>query len=660
MRGMKSDKRVTLKKAFLLIAIFAVALSFLYFKNGHYVPVELRIYGAFPGQCHYKFSWDTGGGFNSYQTVGVAIDSAKEYQSIILPFSTVYGLKLIPTDSLCGATINKITAISEVDTVPVYESINAKQAIAGSENGSVIVSNLEIKHTRFEPRIFALQVFLALLITWIIYLLVKLRVMLNKPDWRSVGRFVFLENGRKRFWLFFAISFTLFFCWLLGQWPGALTPDSLWQWMQTKNLDLQDDHPYVSSLYVFFLSQLMDTPAVVGLFQILMMSVLGSFILWYLNKNGLKSYLTWIFLFIWVLSIPICTYNVTLWKDIPFSILNCFWAFLCYYLYNNKQKGRTVVIGVKPVLLLSVVLIFTGFVRHNGVLLLPLIPLAMFVFRLLERRKVYLFSVSTLILYLILKLAVPPLLDVKPINPAFSSLSWKINPIASLFHNKLMQLNKTYYSDDYERDIRIFSKIINVDSLKRCYVPEHGSSLIMQVRTDLSDETVDSVNNLFYRLIAVNLPAYFADRAYLFTTMAASLGSSTYSNYIVDNEYIHNSIASYHWPGKLTLFEHPYSPKIGFLSEIQNWLIGISSVFPFRLAVWNHFLPIFLLLLAFFLYKYVPASALGSFIILFQVPFIIVTAGAPDFRYLYFVYIYSIFIIPMAWQEYRERRKAAC
>lgn len=644
------NRKSILLKISLLLLVFSVSLLFLYLKNDYYVPTELRLYGNFSDSAKYRFSWDTGNGFNDYETVDIEMDSSKEYHSIYLPYLTVYGLRLKPADSLCKGTINKIIVLSELDTNEI--------AFTQNREGDITVNNLEIRHTRFEPKLFGIQVFIALLFAWVFYEIITLKRRFNKPDWKSALRYIFVEGQRARFWIFFGVSFVIFFCWLLGQWPGAMTPDSLWQWLQTKTLDFQDNHPYISSIYLVVLSQIWDSPAVVAILQIILMSALGSFIFWWLGSKGLKNYIIYIFFALWVTSIPIGLFNIILWKDIPFSLLAVFWAFYCFYLYyNKKQSTKIAPISLHTIIILSVTLIITGFVRHNGVLFLLLIPAVFFIFKLIERKRIYLLVIITIFLFSILKYLAPTILGVEPMNPVFGSLSWKINPIASLFHNKLLQGDKTYYSDDYERDKRIFGKMMNVDSIKKYYSPEHGGPLVVRIRTDINQEDVDSINNLFYKLVIANFPAYLSDRAYLFAAMTCSFGSSIYSNYIIRDDYIHSEIKSYNWVGGLTLFKYKYTPKIKQFFDLQTYIIGITGAHPLRLPIWNYLIPLFILLSALFLYKYIPGAAMSSFIMLFQVPFIILTAAAPDFRYLYFIYIYSIFIIPIGVLEYLEYLK---
>ena len=250
--------------------VFAATLLLLYLKNDYNVLTELRIYGDFGDSCKYKFSWDTGEGFNDYETIEIEIDSGKKYYPIDLPYLTIYGIRLTAANTMNNGIIQRLVVFSEVKSEEIQ--------FRSSSSGEIESTGLEIRHTRFEARLFGIQVFLALLFAWLFWELISLKKKLNKPDWKSVFNYVFRENGKIRFWIFFGISFSVFFCWLLGQWPGAMTPDSLWQWMQTKTLDFQDNHPYISSLYLVVLSQIWDCPAIVAIFQIILMSAFGSYI----------------------------------------------------------------------------------------------------------------------------------------------------------------------------------------------------------------------------------------------------------------------------------------------------------------------------------------------------------------------------------------------
>jgi hypothetical protein len=633
----------------ILMIVFSISLLFLYQKNDYYVLTELRLYGNFQETCKYQFSWDTGEGFNNYETIDIKIDSGVKYHSIYLPYLTIYSLKLIPWDSLSKGVIYKLELLSELDTNEIQFTPNL--------NGEILVKNMGLKNIRFEPKLFGIQIFISLIITWLFFEIINLRRRLNKPDWKSVVRCIFVDKKRTRFWIFFGISFTVFISWLLGQWPGAMTTDSLLQWLQTKSLDFQDNHPYMSSLYYVFLSQIWDNPAIVPIFQIIIMSALGSFIFWWLNNKGIKTYLIVIFFILWVTSIPVGLFNIILWKDIPFSILAVFWAFLCFYLFYNKKNGRVSILSTKSVIILSITLIITGFIRHNGILYLILIPILIFVFNLFERKKFYVFIISVFALFLIFKFFIPVILEVKPIKPFFSSLSWKVNPLASLYHNRLHQSEKSYYSYDYERDIRYLSKLINIDTMKKYYTPEHGVVLLLKANSHIKDMDIDSINSIYYKLMILNFPSFLADRAYLFGAMIFSYGCTIYVNDLSNYKFVKNEILNYNWKGGLTLYKYKYSPIINQLNAFQNDIYIKSASHPFRLPVWNYIFSLVLLFVVLIFYKYLPCSSLSSFVILFQVPFIILTAASPDFRYLYFVFLFSFFIIPISILEKQSLNK---
>ena len=46
------------------------------------------------------------------------------------------------------------------------------------------------------------------------------------------------------------------------------------------------------------------------------------------------------FYFLFITSIPIGLYTITLWKDIPFALLVVFWAFWFVKLVFEEERGR--------------------------------------------------------------------------------------------------------------------------------------------------------------------------------------------------------------------------------------------------------------------------------------------------------------------------------
>jgi hypothetical protein len=160
-------------------------------------------------------------------------------------------------------------------------------------------------------------------------------------------------------------------------------------------------HPVMNVIYYRFLQQFWDHFAVVGTVQIFFTSLLGSYIFYWLHKKGVPLYIIFPFYFLFITSIPTGLYTITLWKDIPFTLLVLFWAFWFVKLVFEKKEG-----GVRhsrrEIIILSLLLIAMGLFRYNGIVYFLIIPVGLTFLGILPPRKFLIGSVGTLILAVLL------------------------------------------------------------------------------------------------------------------------------------------------------------------------------------------------------------------------------------------------------------------
>ena len=184
-----------------------------------------------------------------------------------------------------------------------------------------------------------------------------------------------LDRRRRVFWICSAGSAAVFSLWLLAFWPGVMSVDSLKVWRAARLPEVMiNDHPLVFVLLYMYLQQIWDHVAVVPVFHVLMLSLLVGHVLSVLYRARIPAtVLTALFAGI-VCSIPVGLYNVVLWKDIPFALLVVFWAFTLADLYRQRRGGRLHV-GWNRALALFLLYLALGFIRHNGIVYLFVLPL---------------------------------------------------------------------------------------------------------------------------------------------------------------------------------------------------------------------------------------------------------------------------------------------
>lgn len=455
---------------------------------------------------------------------------------------------------------------------------------------------------------------------------------------------IFLDDSCWVFWLFMFISASIFTFWLLGQLPGAVSPDSFYQLSQTKTLVFNDAHPYVSSLYLLVLMQFHDSFLPVAIFQILATSFLVSYIFYFAVKNGVKFYLVLPFFLALFLSIPVGLFNIIIWKDVPFSLLVLFFGFLLFYLGFKKKKGEPVNWSFLKIILLSFLFIIMVMLRHNGLLFLVVLPLCIFLAKLMSKPVFLKFILCSAVFLVIFKVVIPMLITVQKNPAAFSSLVWKVTPLVSMVYSP------QYISDNSLRDREIVSKVVEPEVIQK-YLnsPSPWDIAAYTSFTNLSDEDVKAFNHLYYRAIIINLPLYLGERTQkLFILLSPRV--NVWANDYLTPEYLKSYV--YQWPGLGDYLS--FYPVKGILNQ-ELKLINFAQ--NFRPIIFDLLYPTLILLIILLLYRFLPISALVSFFFLSQLPFWLIMTISPEFRYLYSIFLAYFIIFPLILLELQLSRK---
>lgn len=243
----------------------------------------------------------------------------------------------------------------------------------------------------FDPLLFIQQVGFAVLCAYIVLSL--LGFVQRKGGWNAL-----FHGPRRVFWFMSVGALFCFFMWLLAYWPGHFTSDSIHIWWAARNPDLfLHEHPLMNVIYYRFLQQFWDHFAAVGIFQILVTALMGSYIFYDLHKKGLSWWFIMPFYLWFVTSVPVGLFNITLWKDIPFAATVLFWSYFFVMLKWNRTNGViTEIHGGWTALFL--LLLCTFLFRYNGLIYLVLIPLGLVLFRGVSLRKMAWLIISLLLI----------------------------------------------------------------------------------------------------------------------------------------------------------------------------------------------------------------------------------------------------------------------
>lgn len=567
-------------------------------------------------------------------TVDAVLTPQKVVHAIDLPLREIRSIQLEGTRDL-----DFLSAIRVAGKPLLHHSSKALNSRKHS------FDDLDIEQRQPNLLLRSLQVLGACLATWVTYLGMRYASRFRRPTLKGSLKAFFIDEKRWVFWCFWLVSGFTFATWFIGQWPGAMTGDSFDIWKQTQTLQFKDWHPFAYTLGVFFLTQLFKTPAIVGLIQTAFISGLGSYIFYFTIKRGAPLFLVLPLFVAFASSIAIGTLNLLVWKDVAFSYLVIFWAFVLYYL-GIRRSARPLPLTTNQTLVMATLFVLLCTVRHNGIVYAAFIPAAMVVYRLLPWRSLLKFTATSLIMFIVLQYGVGNWIGAyERTNKHAQSVNWKINPLAAMF------ASKWYASDNYEEDQRIMEILLPISEVREKYLPQHSDPLFFHpnINKKLTKEDVTAIDKLFYKSVALNLPIFLADRTHMF---ASALIQQTGLYW---NDLNPRSITDYNVASANGIVFQPLSET---LHQWQNHVIDLSRDYKARFLFWNALFPLALLSLLALGYKWLPLTALFAATILYQVPFLFLTLPANDFRYVYFIYLAGFFALPLAWAE-RTKAKLA-
>lgn len=194
--------------------------------------------------------------------------------------------------------------------------------------------------------------------------------------------------------------------------PGIMTGDSIDHWRQAHTLDLADYHPILYTLTIRGLTSLWDSPAIVVLVQILILSAAVGYGFSLLLRAGLSLHPILVLFPLVLLSPRNQIYTMTIWKDIIFSAMVLILTIMLAHYLLDRRKSRSWLYWI----LLGVVLALVPLFRHNGLLILVgLLPL-LFIFFWTARTRVVITALTCVVVFAGAKWGLYPMIKVKPIS----------------------------------------------------------------------------------------------------------------------------------------------------------------------------------------------------------------------------------------------------
>ncbi|MBM2816006.1 MAG: hypothetical protein HW421_2768 [Ignavibacteria bacterium] len=589
------------------------------------------------------------------------------------------------------------------------------------------------------------QLIVSALMAWLCFVILSLKERYGVASWKNVPYYLFIKDKRWTFWVFFIVAIGVFSLWLLGQWPGIMSVDSLIpNFQEIRTLKFGNVKPWTYILYLLAIAQFADTPATVGFFQIILTSFVGASIFYYCLKIGAKWYLVLPFYLLFIASVPVGIYNITIWTDIPFTSIMVFWSFILFYLHhrkkllitnyelpqsitnyrnqlritneesdaeageivennfekeqisnteyrmsndegdsneevlsNNKEQSsnpipqtlnpipytqypnsrppppdpRSLKLDIHQIGFMSLLFICLCTFRHNGIIFLVVIPTLILMFRLLNKRNLVQFFGISFTLYIIFKLLTPVMSPNNQVFEYFDALR-KHYPLMSIYSSK------TYYSPERPKDWEHLNHWMKLDEIKEHYTPLNQSdegAFASQRWFALSDSDKAYLSYLFYARSAQNVHTVTGELLIKFMgTMGFSNNIYLFSNSLKDDKALQP------WR-PIETYGIKFAPKSETLQQKEDKILAETMDFtgevPNSMIYFNVFPFFVLLLIVFFLYKWFPSSAMYSFLILYNLPFLFLTLVTIEWRFMYFIYLAGIFILPLVIAEHFGRKK---
>ncbi len=272
------------------------------------------------------------------------------------------------------------------------------------------------------------------------------KMFIRKVDYKDI--IIFLIP-----FIFFGIYLTIFY-------PGVLSYDSYNQLHQIKEMTFNSSHPFFHTFIEMVLMKIINTPAMIGIFQISFFSILWSRICKYNRNKYNKLSLGYQIL----LTVIICfnplnkVLSITLWKDVLYSYMLLWFCFEMEKVIDKKFK-----LELKDVIKISLMLAIIPNLRHNGYLITLLMSIILFIIFIVKDKKRYNY----------LKLAgfvVVFLLGFKGLNKLYNvDKGLSVTGIGSIIDYKMIAVTGEIgrYGNYTKEEATEIDKYINFECMKR-------------------------------------------------------------------------------------------------------------------------------------------------------------------------------------------------
>ena len=460
---------------------------------------------------------------------------------------------------------------------------------------------------------------------------------IDRDKWRGVS---VVGSLGPVFWTYFIILLSVFSIWLVGHWPG------LFIWDTFVNLDdaragvLNRWVSYSYSYYLIALTRVYNAPQFIGFVQItLAATVAAGFFAWAYARSGRSPIIHWLFALFLIMPMN-SIMNIYYTRDWLFSWIAVSVAML-FSIFALRWRAE----GISPTplqwALLALLTTIVGDLRQDNLFILALLPALVFIVFWRGKRVLMNFSVWY-ISFLLLSASIGLY---HPSPNWLYRLTGIINPMSYMLHHG-------YQSENSEEDHMVLDQVVDYDAFMKMEDDyEIPGSLDKYRRAAVSPEDFDAFQRLYLKMV-VRAPHLFLENRAKMTLAAMGVGGHTH--YFTDDLTSGNAqIVS--MAQNLQIQKNPPSK---LLNTGLNRLSAIFFKSCLKVIFGNTFPAVILCLLALVMARAMPVSAAASALILLRVPGVVLLAPAPQFKYLYSVYLFGFFLPALMLIEWRSRSSA--
>ena len=357
---------------------------------------------------------------------------------------------------LIGILINKVSSEKNRRLIIISLIISAVLATAeiiGTSLNTYLAINL--------PKCTILKWFayFALFTCVIIWLFNYLDVYKNTGNTGKIRLFL---NEKRSIIVVALIIFILWIPYFIKFYPGAISPDSISQLNQIAGIEqVNNHHPVFHTLLIAIFVKIgllfgdyNTGVALYSIFQMIAMSSIFSFALYYFNKKGVSNIILVLSFLFFAIYPAMPMYSITMWKDILFGGIMLLYTICITELVVNKNKF----ISNKNLLVLfSIIILLVMLLRNNGfyVILLSL-PFLLLLNKDIWKKLLIVFVIP-IIAYILITGPLFNLINIKPgsIREALSVPIQQLTRVAKLEKDSLTDeeynlINKYIHLDNFD------------------------------------------------------------------------------------------------------------------------------------------------------------------------------------------------------------------